>query len=155
MYRRAATPKDRRIGSVRNSTIGHSHSVGSKFLLRAGCFSSTIDRANSGWSGLFLFFPYCGGYSGMLSGARSKPSITSWRAGNGSCTCNSIPIGRLGLIRKGARRGSENRRQPMEVLPLIRRAASRLRDSNNDCGHPLGTTVVSHLIKKRGRLIKD
>lgn len=54
----------------------------------------------------------------MRLAARSKPSITSWRAVNASYTCNCIPIGRLGLIRKGARRGNENRRQPMEVLPF-------------------------------------
>lgn len=67
-----------------------------------------------------VLFPYpaCSRYSGTRSAARSKPSITSWRAVNASCTCNSIPIGRLGLIRKGARRGNENRRQPMEVLPF-------------------------------------
>lgn len=72
-----------------------------------------------------LLFPYCCvRYSGMRSAARSKPSITSWRGASASCTCSSIPIGRLGLIRKGARRGSENRRQPMEVLPCNDRCRS-------------------------------
>ncbi|VVC88918.1 unnamed protein product [Leptidea sinapis] len=51
---------------------------------------------------------------GMRSAAKNRPSITSWRGVNANCTCSSIPIGRLGLIRKGARRGNENRRQPME-----------------------------------------
>ncbi|KOB74247.1 Uncharacterized protein OBRU01_09360, partial [Operophtera brumata] len=62
----------------------------------------------------FSFLSILRRYSGMRSAVRSKPSITSWPAVNASSTCNSIPIGRLGLIRKGARRGSENRRQPME-----------------------------------------
>lgn len=72
-----------------------------------------------------IFIVPCCPYSGTRSDARSKPSITSWRGGNASFTCNSIPIGRLGLIRKGARRGNENRRQPMEVLPYSPRRPTK------------------------------
>lgn len=66
----------RRIGSVRKITIGHSHSVGTKFSIRirivplaAGCFSSTCVRVARTYASRFwstvqvhfsLFFPYCG-----------------------------------------------------------------------------------------------
>lgn len=126
MSRRDATPiTDRRIGSVRNDTIGQFHFVGSK-LSRAVFLAPALGgrvpaRSRSTVQVHFSFLSILR-YSGMRSAARNKPSITSWRAANASYTCNSIPIGRLGQIRKGARRGNENRRQPMEVLPKLRRS---------------------------------
>lgn len=69
----------------------------------------------------FLFCFHITRLSGTRLVARNKPSITSWPGENASSICSYIPIGRLGLIRKGARRGNENRRQPMEVLPWLHR----------------------------------
>lgn len=87
-----------------------------------------VGRGVSGrfWTGeqrrcAFLFCFHITRLSGTRLVARNKPSITSWPGENASSICSYIPIGRLGLIRKGARRGNENRRQPMEVLPWLHR----------------------------------
>ncbi|GBP18622.1 hypothetical protein EVAR_14392_1 [Eumeta japonica] len=113
------------------STIGHSHCVGCGVafvkIVRAARAPGTVilagrARPRPSPTGFLCLFPYDAvaasrSYSGTRSVARSRPSITSWRAGSASCTCSSIPIGRLGLIRKGARRGNGNKTRPMEVLP--------------------------------------